>query len=49
VILGCTELPIALASLRSRQLQLPVVDSIDALAVQALRQFGRRVKPLAKS
>lgn len=40
VILGCTELPIALASLGPGILRLPVVDSIDSLAVCALNHFG---------
>ncbi|HSV84522.1 MAG TPA: amino acid racemase [Ramlibacter sp.] len=44
VILGCTELPIALASLGAEKLELPVVDSIDSLAVCALKHFGLDVK-----
>lgn len=46
VILGCTELPIALASLGRQTLELPVVDSIDSLAVSALNHFGLKVKHL---
>jgi len=45
VILGCTELPVALAALGRGPLDLPVVDSIDSLAVGALRHFGLNVKP----
>lgn len=44
VILGCTELPIALASLGPGRLELPVLDSIDSLAVCALNRFGFDVK-----
>ncbi|HEX7892213.1 MAG TPA: amino acid racemase [Ramlibacter sp.] len=40
VILGCTELPVAFAALAAEDLDLPVVDSIDALAVSALGHFG---------
>jgi aspartate racemase len=44
VILGCTELPIALSALGSQRLELPVIDSIDSLAVCALGHFGFPVK-----
>ena len=44
VILGCTELPIALTYLGQQTLELPVVDSIDSLAVCALNHFGFGVK-----
>ncbi|UUZ73188.1 amino acid racemase [Polaromonas sp. P1(28)-8] len=44
VILGCTELPIAHASLSQEALELPVVDSIDSLAVCALNHFRFHVK-----
>lgn len=44
VILGCTELPIALAALGPGKLELPVVDSIDSLAVCALNHFGFHVR-----
>jgi aspartate racemase len=46
VILGCTELPIALAALGSENFELPVVDSIDSLAVCALKHFGFDAKPV---
>lgn len=44
VILGCTELPVALASQRTQVATLPVIDSIDALAVAALRHCGFEAK-----
>lgn len=47
VILGCTELPVALAALASRgegHSSVAAVDSIDALAVSALTYFGLPVK-----
>lgn len=44
VILGCTELPVALGALPEGNLDLPVVDSIDALAVSALKHFGLGAK-----
>jgi len=46
VILGCTELSIAFASLDAREVAVPVVDSIDALAIGALTRLGFGVKPL---
>lgn len=44
VILGCTELPVALAELGASELNVPVIDSIDALAVRALKHYGIRVR-----
>jgi aspartate racemase len=46
VILGCTELPIALSSLGPTKLKLPVVNSIDSLAICALNHFGFDVRRL---
>jgi len=39
VVLGCTELPLALPQARRGEFDLAITDSIDALAREAVRQF----------
>lgn len=41
VILGCTELPLALPHSKREQWGVPIVDSIDALALAAIRWHGK--------
>ncbi|NYT66259.1 aspartate/glutamate racemase family protein [Alcaligenaceae bacterium] len=45
VILGCTELPIAVPHHRRSELGVPVIDSIDALALATLDWYQKQEKP----
>lgn len=42
VVLGCTELPLAVTHRRRREFGIPLSDSIDALALAAIRHFTGR-------
>lgn len=45
VVLGCTELPIALPAAHRSAFQVPIVDSIDALAKDCIAWYRRATEP----
>lgn len=49
VVLGCTELPLAVPHRRRHELGIPLSDSIDALALAGIRHFSGRDAPYSLS